>query len=297
MPPVAGAVFAGLGAIGSFVTFDLAAGAVASLVGGIVAGAAVGGITAAVTGGDIGKGLLYGAVGGLAVAGGAGIISGELTMTSLMTSFADTFNPAEIPTGVSAPGGTSAYYGPGGAPTTTSFAEKFLGSKAFEGVGTALVSGLGSAASALMGDTPQDYTLEKIKSQEKMAAESNKAALEQAGMQMEASMASTEASRMSNKEATESRERIATGDREALIKKAQMEIDAARNLRQMDIDEVTAARKRAIAGAIGVKAPTRKGFQSTQTLSDIRNNIVNATPEQPNAATIVPVTYTQEQPA
>jgi len=36
----------------------------AAIVGGAIVGAAIGGITAAVTGGDIGKGLLFGAIGG-----------------------------------------------------------------------------------------------------------------------------------------------------------------------------------------------------------------------------------------
>jgi len=64
-----------LGAVGSFVSFGLATGVTAVVIGGAVIGAAIGGLTAAVTDGDIGKGMLFGAIGG-AVTGGVASLAG-----------------------------------------------------------------------------------------------------------------------------------------------------------------------------------------------------------------------------
>lgn len=64
-----------LGAVGSFVTAGLATGVTAAVIGGAVIGAAIGGLTAAITDGDIGKGMLFGAIGG-AVTGGVASLAG-----------------------------------------------------------------------------------------------------------------------------------------------------------------------------------------------------------------------------
>ena len=68
--PAVGAFFA---SVGSTVTFGLATGIGASLIGGALVGAAIGGLTSLVTGGDLGKGLLFGALGGAVVGGLSGL--------------------------------------------------------------------------------------------------------------------------------------------------------------------------------------------------------------------------------
>ena len=68
--PAIGIFFAG---IGSTVTFGLATGIGASLIGGALVGAAIGGLTSLVTGGSLGKGLLFGALGGAVMGGLSGL--------------------------------------------------------------------------------------------------------------------------------------------------------------------------------------------------------------------------------
>ena len=69
MAPAFAAIGVFLGTIGSTVSFGLATGIGATMLGGALVGAAVGGLTSLVTGGDLGKGLLFGALGGAALGG------------------------------------------------------------------------------------------------------------------------------------------------------------------------------------------------------------------------------------
>ena len=67
-------IWAGIGAIGA--GSAIAGVTIGMVIQGAIIGAAVGGLAAAVTGGDIGKGLLFGAVGGAVIGAVSGAIGG-----------------------------------------------------------------------------------------------------------------------------------------------------------------------------------------------------------------------------
>ena len=180
---VGGAVMAAFGA--SAVTIAAFSG-FATIIGGMVVGAAVGGLYAAVTGGDILQGVLYGAVGGAVIGGGyaAFVYAGTGTGFGTAATAAGSSAPATATGGAlgavgnTGEGAMSATLGTEGATTgiTTT------GTGAFESVATEAsiftsehVIATGQVASLgaglLKGATGDDYAKEKIKSDEKISAE------------------------------------------------------------------------------------------------------------------------------
>jgi len=127
-----------LAGVGSFITFGVATGVTAAVIGGAVIGAAIGGLTAALTDGDIGKGMLFGAIGGAVVGGVSGMAAGVGAAGSEAVA-----------------GTTSAYSAAGDAWMGGMAAESGIGASgisAAEGIGggAGLAQGAGAVTSASM---------------------------------------------------------------------------------------------------------------------------------------------------
>ena len=168
--PAVGAFFAG---IGSTVTFGLATGIGASLIGGALVGAAIGGLTSLVTGGDLGKGLLFGALGGAVVGGLSGLALPASTASSLQAGLTPGTQLA-LKEGTY---GLNAGLISGGSPAVT--ATKLgteAGMTAGEGMmygmagSTLIEGGLGLAGNMMQGAGQQDMFEAQKKFQEEQAA-------------------------------------------------------------------------------------------------------------------------------
>lgn len=97
--------------VGGAVTAGYLTGTAAAVLGGAIIGAAIGGLTAAVMGGNIGKGVLFGAIGGAVMGGISGTMatSATSTTTAATGAGAGTVNTAQAVSGAS-----QAVYGVGG---------------------------------------------------------------------------------------------------------------------------------------------------------------------------------------
>ena len=97
--------------VGGAVTAGYLTGTSAAVLGGAIIGAAIGGLTAAVMGGNIGKGVLFGAIGGAVMGGISGTLNTAATSTAATatTAGAGTVNTAQAVSGAS-----QAVYGVGG---------------------------------------------------------------------------------------------------------------------------------------------------------------------------------------
>jgi hypothetical protein len=157
-----------------------------------VIGAAIGGLTAAITGGDIGKGVLFGAIGGVVTAGVGHALYGAGTPALAGTS------------GTSSATGLAqynmrpeAFAGGGGGAAATKAAEEgvkaSLASKILEGTGSAAVQGSIAAAGSVLAAQGEaeasELALEwqdkmetrRLDSQERMHATSNETQMHIAG--------------------------------------------------------------------------------------------------------------------
>ena len=305
-----------LGSIGAFVTGGglVAGGIGAMMLGGAIVGAAVGGITAAITGGSILKGMAFGALGGLAVGGAAfALAPASVGGGSLLGGGLAGGGSGSGLLGAAHLGGGGALGAAGGGGST------LAGGGMWAGAGTAVVSGASKMLGSLGEEAPVDYSLEKIAAEERMNHENAEAQKEIAAIQASASgggggdgtdqmaLAAQQAEAQAKQNALDrelSREKLAgelasaEGDRATAIKKAAMEIQSAKDLRNMETEEQSKARGRAIVGARSGKVRGGvHGSQSTKTMSDIRDEYVSQFENQdkPDPATIVPVNYVEEQ--
>ncbi len=160
MPQVLPAIGAFLGTIGTTVSFGFATGTFASMIGGALVGAAIGGFSTLITRGDLGKGLLYGALGGDTMGGLTGMtvpvtgVAGSYDMVGVVAPF--TKAPVA---GVAQTGGALA----GGMTSGKGIAYGMAGASLIEG-------GLGMA-----GDMMQGAAQQKMYEQQSEAAASEAA--------------------------------------------------------------------------------------------------------------------------
>lgn len=90
------------------------------------------------------------------------------------------------------------------------------------------------------------------------------------------------------------RDREAAGqERQTVLAKVGAELGAQKELKGMDLAEVTASRERAIASAGALKSAVRTGSRSTETLADIQDRIRAGEDVEgrPNVGVEIPVDY------
>lgn len=203
-----------IGALGAVVVGATEAGIGSFLVGGLIVGAAVGGLYSAVSGGDILKGVLYGAVGGAVLGAGgaaaAGLSWGETAAGGLAGSSVSGSSPLSLE------GASSGFWGSdyveaagaehsvdgsgilgagsskGGSLFTALGLKDMAGYGGVAQLGAAFLSGSQSGKNA---DTLAQIEREKIASQERITSENNARMLEATGLQVGAQNASTQANK------------------------------------------------------------------------------------------------------
>jgi hypothetical protein len=153
---IGASILAGAATAATMSFASIAVGVIASA----VVGAAIGGIAAAITGGDIGKGLLYGAIGGVVTGGIAGgVINGSLVTTNAAAMNVGSVNAA---TGLAESG-----YGQGLAsaamPKAIAPAVQSFGGAITQAGLTSMVAGkaIDFAAGAFAPEAQEDYRLTK----------------------------------------------------------------------------------------------------------------------------------------
>lgn len=161
-----GAGGVGAAVVGALSTTAFAASsigvAIATVINGALIGAAIGGLTAAVTGGDIGKGVLFGGIGG-AVAGGLGAWAswGETAALTSTSTALEGSGGAAMGTGGGSfqIAGTNAA-GSGGASVAGASLDTAVGATFKESIptlgGQIVSSGIEAGGSILEGSTTQD---------------------------------------------------------------------------------------------------------------------------------------------
>lgn len=303
MPCIGAGVVAAFAYIGGFV----GGGALAGLAVTAAVGAAVGGITSAISGGDIMKGMLFGAVGAVAVVGIAGGIAGLGGFGSSITSVTSN-NPALL---------AQEGLGWGGTIGTTESTSAIGFGEAIKAGGGSLLSmggGEGGGSSALwtaagkgidaLGSEgkPEQYIQEGYASKERIAKMEAESAAEVARIRAAASGSGgggggggaernyewegeqAELDRMLARDTLTSKEGIAKGERDAVIKKASMEIADSRAARESDIKSAADRRNRAIKGLTsGTISGSEKTSRSTRTPGDIRDEMLKGGAPDPAA--------------
>jgi len=247
MPWLAGIGVAVAGAFGASVA---ATSLTAMVVGGMVVGAAVGGLYAAVTGGNILKGVLYGAVGGAVVGGGAyamgyggyGVVSSESMAVPISgaTSVGAGENAAMAAAEASQSGGILG--GGGGVATKTTAEEGF---KLFSAEGmyaTGAASSLGGAF--LKGGAEGDANDKSIAASERMQSEKLAADKEIAKANNEAALAQAEIAAGSADARNKSAEKMAAADLEFNKEKFSKEFSESQWRDRTDREEKETARQR-----------------------------------------------------
>jgi len=249
MPWLAGIGVAVAGAFGASVA---ATSLTAMVVGGMVVGAAVGGLYAAVTGGNILKGVLYGAVGGAVVGGGAyamgyggyGVVSSESMAVPISgaTSVGAGENAAMAAAEASQSGGILGSVGGGGEITKTTAGEGF---KLFSSEGmyaTGAISSLGGAF--LKGGAEGDAAEKSIEASERMQSEKLAADKEIAKAANETALAQAEIAAGSADARNKSAEKMAAADLEFNKEKFSKEFSESQWRDRTDREEKETARQR-----------------------------------------------------
>ena len=207
----------GVAVSGAFIGATAAAGLSAlttMVIGGLVVGAAVGGLYSAFTGGNILKGVLYGAVGGAALGAGAyamgfggyGVVSTEslagATSVGMGENVTGAMAAAQMSTGATeisgVSGGTGGLIAEGGEKAISAkgwfTAENYLAVGAISNLGSKFLAGgqAGEEAGANRAESARQFD-EKLKADREMQEKSLLAQREMNAAQVEAQMAGIEA--------------------------------------------------------------------------------------------------------
>ena len=196
----------GIAVAGAFGVGLAATGISAMVIGGLVVGAAVGGLYSAFTGGNILKGVLYGAVGGAALGAGAyamgfggyGVVSTESlaggTSVGMGENVTGAMAAAKSATEVSSvSGGTGGLIAEGGERAISAkgwfTAENYLAVGAISNLGSKFLAG-GAAGDAADADRKQqnEQFYKKLEADKKMQEESLLAQREMNAAQVEAQL-------------------------------------------------------------------------------------------------------------
>ena len=251
----------GVAVAGAFGVTAISVG-VAMVIGGVIVGAAVGALYAAVTGGNILKGLLYGAIGGAVVGGGAAVALGATAAPGTVAGgYVAGTGQALGTAGAGATGSASIL---GGAAATK--ASSLFTASNVQAVGA--VASLGSAflhggeeldPDAQLAEAEKDRDLQRELSQAKVDA-----AMGQAELGLEGTMARIA-----------STEKIAGNELEFGKEKFTKEFDESKYRYRDEKAEVEAGRKRFEAGIKDASKYVRGNVKSVSLVetSKQRNNL------------------------